>query len=180
MKNLILLFAFAMTAGFVSAQEVAAKKTCSKAEKAACAKKCTAAEKKACGLKNAAGTASLTDVTTESEASASNVLSASAAADILAESDESISRKECPMSGNITYFKKSQCAKSGKVSMNEVKYCSDSKAFVNASPSEVMSDQEAKVIKTADTVDGKVQSTKSTKKACCKGKKKCSSKKAGA
>lgn len=172
MKKILILCAFVMSAGLASAQAKTCTKKCTAAEKAACAKKgITCVEK---------GTASVADATLESEASASNVLSASAAADILAETDASISRKECPMSGNITYFQKSECAKSGKVSMNEVKYCTDSKAFVNASPSEVMSDQQAKVIKTADTADGKVQTAKSTKKACCKGKKACSSKKTGA
>jgi len=87
-----------MSAGFVSAQDVAAKKSCAKkctkAELAACAKKCTKAEKAAC-----AKTAALEGK------SASNVLSASAAADVLAEADEAISRKECPMSGKVSYFK---------------------------------------------------------------------------
>lgn len=175
MKRILILCAFVMTAGIVSAQ-----KACTSAEKAACAKKCTAAEKAACakkGLKTSEATVA-TDVL-ESDASDSNVMSAMAAADILAEADENIQRKECAMSGNVSYYKKNVCSKSGKVSMDEVKYCTDSKAFVNASPSKVMSDAKAKVIKTADTVDGKVQSTKSTKKACCKGKKKCSSKKTG-
>lgn len=190
MKKLIMLFAFAMTAGLVSAQDVAAKKscakTCTKAEQAACAKSCTAAEKAACaklGIKctsKAVAVAALEQVTNESEASASNVLSASVAAEVLADTDESISRKECPMSGKVSYFRKSECAKSGKISMDEVKYCTKSEDFVNVSPSEMSAEKEAKVIKTADTVDGQVQTTKSKKKACCKGKKKCGSKKAGA
>lgn len=192
MKNLLMLFSFVMMAGMVSAQEVAAKKscakTCTKAEQAACAKTCTAAEKAACaklGIKctsKAVGTAALAEVTQESEANGSNVLSASAVAELLAETDESISRKECPMSGKISYFRKSECSKTGKVSMEEVKYCSKSEAFVNASPSDMAKEASAKVIKTADTVDGKVQSasaSKGKKKACCAGKKKCGSKKTG-
>jgi len=186
----MMLFSFVLMAGMVSAQEVAAKKscakTCTKAEKAACAKVCTPAEKAACaklGIKctsKAAGTAALAEVTKESEANGSNVLSASAAAELLAESDESISRKECSLSGKVSYFKKSECSKTGKVSMDEVKYCTKSEAFVNASPSEMAKEMPAKVIKTADTVDGKVMSAKSSKKkACCAGKKKCGSKKTG-
>jgi len=192
MKKLIMLCSFVLVAGLATAQEAASKKSCAKtctaAQKAACAKTCTAAEKAACaklGIKctsKAVGTAALAEITQESEANGSNVLSASAAADLLAEMDETISRKECSLSGKVSYFQKSQCEKSGKISMNEVKYCTKSEAFVNASPSEMAKETEAKVIKTADTVDGKVQSaTASKKKACCKkGKKSCSSKKAGA
>jgi len=158
MRTLLLIMTFAMTAGFASAQA----KTCSKTA----AKTCTKAQKAACAKTAAA--------TTDSE---TQVLSASAAADLAAENNENIERKECAMSGKVSYYEKSVCSKSGKVSMNEVKYCTDSQAFVNASPSEVMSETQAEVIKTADTVDGKVQSaTKSTKKACCKGKKACGSK----
>lgn len=172
MRNILLLAAFVMTASFATAQ------TCSKSKKS-CAKTCAAKKASA-----DAATATATDVAMEGEASASNVLSAQAIAelaDIAAKNDETIQRKECQYSGKVSYFQKSECAKSGKISMNEVKYCTDSQAFVNASPSEVMSAEgEAKVIKTAETVDGKVQSS-GTKKACCKGKKKCSSsKKTGA
>lgn len=179
MRTLLLIMTFAMTAGFASAQA----KTCSKAEKAACAKTCTAAQKAACA-KTCTATQKAACAKTAAAAvnvSDTQVLSAIAAADLAAENDENIERKECSMSGKVSYFHKSTCAASGKVSMNEVKYCSDSQAFVNASPSAVMSDKAAKVIKTADTVDGKVQKTSATKKkACCKGKKACSKTKAGA
>ncbi len=171
MRNILLLAAFVMTASFASAQ-----KACS-ASKKSCSKTCSAKKASA-----DAATATATDVAMEGEANASNVLSAQAIAelaDFAAKNDETIERKECQHSGKVSYFQKSECAKSGKISMNEVKYCSDAKAFVNASPSEVMSAEgEAKVIKTAETVDGKVQSS-GTKKACCKGKKQCSSKKTG-
>ncbi len=167
MKNVILLCAFVLSAGFVTAQETATK-TCTKSEMKACAKKGKTCAK-TCASKAKADATASTDT---------NVLSASAEAELAAEGNEAIARKECPMTGNITYYQKAVCEKSGKVSMNEVKYCTDSKAFVNASPSEVMSDGEAKVIKTADTVDGKVQTTtKSAAKKCCKGKKACSSSK---
>ena len=159
MKKIMLLSAFVLAAGLASAQ------SCSKS-------------KAACAAKKASAEASTANINVD-EAS---VLSALAAADILAESDENIVRKECPLSGSISYYQKNVCEKSGKVSMDEVQYDSEANAFVNLSPSEVLSDQEAKVIKTADTVDGKVQSAgKSKKKACCAGKKAaCGSKKTGA
>jgi len=185
-----MLFSFVLMAGVVSAQDVAAKKSCAKkctaSEKAACTKTCTADEIAACkklGIKctsKAVATAALAEVN-QGETSASSVLSASVAADILADTDENISRKECSMSGKVSYFKKSECSKTGKVSMEEVKYCTKSEGFVNASPSEMAKEMDAKVIKTADTVDGKVQSASKSakKKACCAGKKKCGSKKTG-
>lgn len=144
--------------GKVSKNEV---KFCSKSQAfKSCSKTCS---------KGATSATSSTD---------SKVLSASAAADIAASQDETIERKECAYSGTVSYYKKSVCEKSGKVSKEQVKYCSDAQAFVNASPSNVMSDTQAKAIKTADTVDGAVQETaKAAKKKCCKGKKKCSSKK---
>ena len=184
MKNLLMLLSFVMLAGVVSAQEVAAKKSCTAAEKAACAKTCTAAQKAAC-LGKTEGTAAMTDASADTqEPSKFNVLSASAAADLLAEEDENISRRECAISGKVAYFRKSECAATGKVSMDEVKYCTKSEAFVNASPSEMAAEATPKVIKTADTVDGKVQTTEAKagkKKACCAGKKAaCSSKKTGA
>jgi len=170
MKHLLLLLSFVFAAGFATAQEAqTVKKTCTKAEKAACAKKCTAAEKAACAKKgitcakkgSTAATADAdTDAIVESDASESNVLSAIAEADLAADEDESIVRKECPMSGKVSYYQESVCAKSGKVSMSEVKYCTDSNAFVNASPSDMAKGAEAKVIKTANTADGKVQSAK--------------------
>ena len=145
----------------------------------------TSGTKKACsaGQKSCAKTCAGKASASVDATAAPTVLSAQAIAelaDFAAKEDASIERRECSISGKVAYFQKSECAKSGKISMNEVKYCTDSKAFVNASPSDVMSAEgEAKVIKTAETVDGKVQSS-GTKKACCKGKKQCGSKKTGA
>ena len=151
MRNLLMLCAFMMVAGFASAQQ------CSKS-KAACAKTCTKGKAEA-----------------SVSVDANQVLSAIAQADLAAEANENIERRECAISGKVSYFQKNVCETSGKVSMNEVKYCTDAEAFVNASPSEVMSaDKEATVIKTSETT------TTTKKKACCAGKKKaCSAKKEG-
>lgn len=165
MKHLLLLVSFVFATGFISAQEAQSVKTCTKAEQKACAKKGVTCAKTASAEK----------------AGDTNVLSALAEADLAAEGDNSIVRKECPKSGKVSYYQEAVCEKSGKVSMTEMKYCTKSSAFVNASPSDMAKDVEAKVIKTADTADGKVQSaSKSSVKKCCKGKKACGSKKTGA
>ena len=141
----MILCAFVFAAGMVSAQ------TCTKAEKAAC--------------KKAGKTCVKTASTADSE---TKVASAMTVADIAAESDESIVRKVCDYSGSVSYYKKNVCEKSGKVSMAEVSYDEEAEAFVNVSPKDVMSDQEAKVVKASEET---VTKTKVKKKACCAGKK---------
>lgn len=135
MRKTLILFALIFTAGVVSAQ------TCTKAEK----KLCTKAD------------AAKADAETK-------VASAMTAADIAADADENIVRKECAHSGSISYYKKSVCEKSGKVSMAEVSFDEEAKAFVNVSPKDVMGDKEAKVVKASS------ESKSATKKACCAGK----------
>ncbi len=66
-------------------------------------------------------------------ASGKKACSATAAAK-LAANDASIEKKVCAKSGKVSYMRNATCAKSGKVTSTAVKYCSDSKAFVNASP----------------------------------------------
>ena len=58
-----------------------------------------------------------------------------AAAAKLASMDDSIEGQKCEKSGKLTYYKKSTCPASGKVTSAEVKYCTTSKKFVNVSPS---------------------------------------------
>jgi hypothetical protein len=52
----------------------------------------------------------------------------------LASMEENITAKTCATSGHVSYYQKSVCSTSGKVSLKEVKYNSDSKAFVNVAP----------------------------------------------
>ena len=54
-----------------------------------------------------------------------------------AAADESIEARTCAKSGNVSYYQKSECPVSGKVTMNEVKYNAEAGKFVNASPSEM-------------------------------------------
>ena len=152
MKKLVFLFAFVMAAGMVSAQTADVKKSCSKT----CAKTC--ASKKSASVSIDGDT---------------KVASAESAAELAASNDESIEKKVCDVTGNISYYKKSTCEHSGAVKMTEVKYDESSNSFVNVSPSDVMSaEAEAKVVKTSST-----EKSKTCAKSCAK---KCASKKKGA
>lgn len=153
MKKVLILFAFVFAAGMASAQS----KTCTKAEKAACAK-----SGKVC-------TKSKASASTDGE---TKVASAMSVADIAAENDETIERKVCGYSGNVSYYKKNVCEKSGKVSMTEVQFDEETESFVNTSPKDT--EMEAKVVKTASETKAKAK--------CCKGKKSksCSKTKEGA
>ena len=96
----------------------------------------------------------------------------SAAAAKLASNDEGIEAKVCEKSGKVSYFAKQTCAKSGKTSMTPVKYCSDSKKFVNVSP-----EGEAKSTLTGSGMKACCANAKKAGgKACCSGKKACSGK----
>ena len=153
MKKVLILFAFVFTAGIVSAQ-----KTCTKAEKAACAK---------AGKKCVKSTASAHDGETK-------VASALSVAELAADNDETIEKKVCEYTGNVSFYKKNVCEKSGKVSMTEVQYDEEAAAFVNVSPKDTD-------VKSAEVVKTSAETKVSKKKACCKGKtKSCSKTKEGA
>jgi len=93
------------------------------------------------------------------------VASLIAEADALAASDETIERKECSTSGKVSYFQKSTCATSGTVSTEEVKYCSDSKAFIKVASATMEADA---------TTNGAAAPV--SKKACSSDKKSCAKK----
>lgn len=158
MKKLLFLCSFVLMAGIMNAQTT--KKACSKKCSKTCAKKA-----------NAATTDAVKTVDAETQ-----VASAVSEADIVAaaEADPAIVSKVCSVSGNASYYRESTCAKSGETSLTEVKYCGDSKAFVNVSP-KAMEEGEAKVLNVVNDaeVEGEAK-TDATKKACSKkGKKAC-------
>ena len=99
-----------------------------------------------------------------------------AAAAKLASMDDSIEAKKCEKSGKLTYYQKSTCPASGKVTSAEVKYCTKDKKFVNVSPSKKAAAAGGKNVKKA-AVAKKVSAT--AKKscdpaACAKAGKTCS------
>jgi hypothetical protein len=150
MKNLLIVLAFFMSVGAINAQKV-----CSKADAKACAK------------------AGVSCIIME-DGSATSVASALSEASIAADKDQSVEKSVCSKTGAISFFKSKTCEVSGKVSKEEVLYDVKSASFVNASPSDMISDQEAKVVKTSKTT------TKSAKTCSKKGAACCASKKAGA
>lgn len=99
-----------------------------------------------------------------------------AAAAKLASMDDSIEGKKCSTSGKLTYYKKSTCPASGKVTSTEVTYDKTAKKFVNVSPSKKAAAAGGKNVKKA-AVAKKVSAT--AKKscdpaACAKAGKTCS------
>jgi hypothetical protein len=148
MRNLLFVFAFILSVGAVNAQ-----KTCTKSQAAACAKsgiKCLVIE----------------------DTSETSVASAMAAADLAAQNDDAIEKRVCSKSGTVSFFKTSTCSKSGKVSKEEVLYDVQNSSFVNVAPSDMISDQNAEIIKVSDKSTEKVKACSKSGKKCCASKKK--------
>ena len=113
MKKLLFALSFFLFAG-VAVQ--AQSKSCSKS----CAKTC--ASKK-------------TEKTSETK-----VASAYMEADKIAASDDNIQRRECTVSGTVSYYQKSECAVSGKVTWEEVEFNSEKKAFTKVASASMEKD----------------------------------------
>ncbi len=149
MKKFLLLFAVvAMVGVSASAQKCTKSKTACTKSKTTCTK-----AKKA------------TLVSTDAELPACPTKAAA----VLASQNENIEAKTCASSGMVSYYKKNVCETSGKVSMEKVKYCSESKAFVNVAPP-----AKAEAVKL--TTSGSA-AKKSCAKKCTKNKTSCTAKK---
>ena len=83
--------------------------------------------------------------------------------------DETVERKVCPASGKVSYHQSSTCAKSGAVSVNEVKWCTNSNKFVNMSPSATAGKTCSKGAKAACAKSAKSCAKGAKGKACCAG-----------
>ncbi len=150
MKSLFLLFSFVLVASFSANAQA-----CSKAAgsgKACCASKKTAAVSKSDDTKVA-----------------SVVMEADAA---VAASNGSITKRTCEISGATSYYEKSVCATSGKVSWEEVKFDADKKAFTKVASASMEKDE------AGNKVETKACAGKSEGKGCCKkdGAKSCAKK----
>jgi hypothetical protein len=161
MKNLLLLVCFFL-AGSMSLN-AQAKKACKKSGKACCAKKAAAAT-----------------TTADTKVASASMTAELTPAEALAQSDENIQVRVNDESGEKSFYKKSQCEVSGKVSWDEVKYCDESKAFTKVASASMERDAEvSKADKSATTTAKKACCAKGDKKACCsKGDKKACKKKA--
>ena len=104
-----------------------------------------------------------------------------AAAAKLASMDDSIESKTCAVSGKVSYYQKSTCPASGKVTSSEVTYDKTAKKFVNVSPSKKAAAAGGKNVKKAATAK-KVSATakKSCAAKCTKSAASCGSKSANA
>lgn len=152
MKNLLLLVCFL----FIGSMSINAQ-ACNKTGKKCCAKKSQSMSEADAKVDAASMTADI------------------AAADDLASKDENIQVRVNATNGEKSYYMKSTCEKSGKVSWDEVKYCGESKKFTKVASASMERDLEE-----AASVDGmkKACCAKGEKKSCCsKGEKKDYSKK---
>jgi hypothetical protein len=175
MKKFLFILSFLAVGALTTMNaQTTEKKACSKsASKACCAKKATAsadgkttsvagatmeastegAQTKACSKTAAEHKA----CTAKGKSVAGVVMTASEAA----AADETIEARTCAKSGNVSYYQKSQCPVSGKVTMDEVKYNMESGKFVNASPSEMEGAKKAttcnKQVKSAKVVKTSVK-----------------------
>ena len=155
MKKILFVCALALIANVASAQT---KACCKKG-----AKKCS---------KTAAVESSTDDMTID----ATQVASALAEAELLAENTPDIERKVCGKSGKVSFYQRSVNEDSGEVSYADVEYDAETKAFVKSASMEILEGEAT--IRSIDGEKGKACCAKGMKdgKACCKGdkSKKCS------
>jgi hypothetical protein len=120
MKKLLFFMSFFLFVG-LSAQAQSCLKTCTKAKTTT-----TDASKKASDTKVAA---------------------AYMEADKIASTDENIEKRECAVSGTVSYFEKSKCPVSGKVTWEEVEFDSEAKKFTKVASASMEKDPSTGEIK---------------------------------
>jgi phosphatidate phosphatase PAH1 len=108
--------------------------------------------------------------TASSKSCAKTCAKTAATADKAADMDDNIV-KRLDDEGNAFFVRKAVDSESGKVTFTDVKYCTDSKAFINKSPSQVAS---AKAVKVSDKA-AKMSCSKKEGKSCCASKSKVAS-----
>ncbi|MBK9567631.1 MAG: hypothetical protein IPO37_21410 [Saprospiraceae bacterium] len=94
--------------------------------------------------------------------------------EVMKSSKGAITKRTCEISGATSYYQKSECATSGKISWEEVQFDAEKKSFTKVASASM--EKDANGVK----VEGKACAGKSEGKACCKkdGAKSCASKKA--
>ncbi len=152
MKNLLFLFSFILVAS------LSANAQCSKS--ASAGKACCAAKK----------TASVSSADNQTKV-ASVVMEADEA---MKASKGAITKRTCEISGATSYYQKSECSTSGKISWEEVQFDTEKKSFTKVASASM--EKDANGVK----VEAKACAGKSEGKACCKkdGAKACAGKKA--
>ena len=89
-----------------------------------------------------------------------------------ADADASVVKRVNLSTGETYYVRKDVCPASGKVSFTNVEFCSKSKKFVNASPSEKASCSKKATSEDASNPNAVKTSNSSAKPACCASKAK--------
>ncbi len=111
---------------------------------------CNKSASKACCASKSASSA------TTSSVSISDVDAAIAA------SNGNISKRTCEHSGTVSYFEKSVCSTSGKVSWDQVQFDSEKKTFTKVASASMEKDENGNKVETKSCAG------KSEGKACCK------------
>lgn len=137
MKKIILCLSFVF-AGFIVVNAQCAKT----ASTACCAKKSSA-------------------VVPNTDVNGTMVASAVMSAEAVASADATIQKRECAESGTTTYYQKSTCSQSGKVSWNQVKFDESTNTFVAVASATMERGTEAKAEVKSDKKEC------ATKTACC-------------
>ena len=109
------------------------------------------------------------------KASTTKVASAYMEADKLASADESIERRECAVSGTVSYYQKSECAVSGKVAWDEVKFDKEAKKFTKVASASLEKDLKTGEVK-AEKECTPAEKAKCAAKCSAADKAKCASK----
>lgn len=141
MKNLFLLFSFVLVCSFTANAQA-----CNKS--ASAGKACCAAKK----------TASVSGAN-EGTKVASVVMEADAA---MTAAKGSITKRTCEISGASSYYQKSECSTSGKISWEEVQFDAEKKSFTKVASASMEKDENGTKVET------KACAGKSEGKSCCK------------
>lgn len=88
------------------------------------------------------------------------------AAEIAADADQNIQKRQNPETGELTFFQKAVCTESGKISWNKVSFDETSKTFT-----QVASVMMEKTAEGAKEVKKEASCEKGAAKACCSAKK---------
>jgi hypothetical protein len=95
-------------------------------------------------------------------ASTTSAVSISDVDAVIAASNGSISKRMCEHSGTVSYFEKSVCTTSGKISWDEVQFDNEKKTFTKVASASMEKDENGVKVET------KACAGKAEAKACCK------------
>ena len=83
------------------------------------------------------------------QASKTKVASAYMEADKVAAADDNIQKRQCAVSGTVSYYQKSTCAVSGKVTWDEVEFDGEAKKFTRVASASLEKNPETGEVKSS-------------------------------